>query len=408
MPPSPADRARGEPPRHAPPPDWTAPYDALIRSLSEAFPLLQHATPLNAATEQRVLLARWKAGDEVAPSWRAPMVDAKALARGHAAVERARASLPGATPWERVYAARLEEISRDLELVGAAFGPGVVRRAHARWGHIDPDVDRVALAWAREARAANAGAANAGADANADANDGDEDEDGAPSIPTDDEHDPRSLVAALRRAAGAARVSVRVLVRDRIGALAASGDGVVVVARGRTTTPRETARVVLHEIEGHVLPRERAKAAAGMLAAPGTAGAPGVIALGSAGASEDEEGRAIVLEDRAGFLRAARRRALGLRHLAARHVLAGGGYVELVRTLHRDHGEPLEDALRLASRAMRGGHARGGDVLGGVAREIIYLPGYLRVLEATRDDDASLDRLGSARLSLAARATLGV
>jgi hypothetical protein len=398
MPPSPADRARRAPTRPAPPPAWTGPYDALVRSLSEAFPLLQYATPLNAAAEQRALLARWSAGDEVAPQWRAPMVDAKALARGHAAVERARASLPGATAWERVYAARLEELALDLELVAAAFGPGVVRRARARWGRIDAEVDRVALAWAAEAR---------GADADADA-----DDEASPRIPTDDEHDPRSLVASLRRAAGAARVPVRVLVRDRIGALAASGDGVVVVARGRATTPRETARVVLHEIEGHVLPRERAKSAStqfsGAPDAQGAVGAPAVIALGSAGASEDEEGRALVLEDRAGFLRGGRRRALGLRHLAARHVLAGAGYVELVRTLHREHGEPLEDALRLASRAMRGGHARGGDVLGGIAREIIYLPGYLRVLEATRDDAAALDRLGSARLSLAARATLGV
>jgi hypothetical protein len=389
MPPRPADRAPREATEHAPPPDWTAPYDALVRSLSEAFPLLQHATPLNAATEQRVMLARWQAGDAVAPAWRAPSVDAKALARGHAAVERARASLPGATPWERVYAARLEELALDLELVGAAFGPSVVRRARARWGRIDAEVDRVAIEWAAEAREAE--------------------DDDAPRIPTDDEHDPRSLVSALRRAAGAARVPVRVLVRDRIGALAASGDGVVVVARGRSTTPRETARVVLHEIEGHVLPRERAKAGrANADGAPGAPPAPGVVALGSAGASEDEEGRALVLEERAGFLHAARRRALGLRHLAARHVLAGAGFVELVRTLHRDRGEPLEDALRLASRAMRGGHARGGDVLGGIAREIIYLPGYLRVLEATRDDAAALDRLGTARLSLAARATLGV
>jgi hypothetical protein len=273
-----------------------------------------------------------------------------------------------------VYAARFDELARELALVDATFGPEVARHAHARWGASQADADRLATKWLREPIEAS---------------------DDDAEIPTDDDRDARSLVSSLRRAIGAARVPVRVIVRDRVGALAASGDGVVIVARGRTATPREIERVVLHEVEGHVLPRERARSLS-----------PAILSLGSAGASEDEEGRALVLEERAGFLHPRRRRALAARHLAARRVLEGAGFVDLVRWLLDDLGEPLDEALRVASRAMRGGFTHAGDVHGGVAREVIYLPGYLRVRAAVERDPGALARLGTARLSIAARATL--
>ncbi len=375
MPPTPAEpTTTGQPVAEGP--AWAEPYDALIRTLSQAFAPITCATPLEAAVQQRALLDRWRAGAEEAPRWSPPPIDRHALSHARAAVDRARSMLGGASAWERIYAARLAELALDLALVDASFSPTVIASAHARWGATDPDADRLAASWAREA-------ANEASPAE--------------RVATDDERDPRSLVARLRRDIGAARLGVRVVVRERIGALAASGDGVVVVSRGRTASEREITRVALHELEGHVLPRERARALR-----------PGLACLGSAGAAEDEEGRAIVLEERASLLHAGRRRALGLRHLAARWVLADASFVELVRALTREHGEPLEEALRTAARAMRGGYRKGGDVHGGIGREIIYLPGYLRVRRAARADAALLDRLGSARLSMATRDELGI
>lgn len=360
---------------------WTAPYDALLRALGQAFALLPCTTPANAADEQRALLRRWRAGEPASPAWRPAPIDRLALAQARVALDRARATLDDPSPWAALYAARLEELARELALIDAAFGPRVVLAARARWGAPAPEALRAASTWIeRGAREARDAAGPAGTE---------------PEIPTDDERDPRSLVSSLRRAIGASRAPVRVLVRDRIGALAASGDGIVVVAQGRTASPREVARVTLHEVEGHVLPRERARTQA-----------PGLCALGSAGASEDEEGRALLLEDRAGLLAGRRRRALGLRHVAAAQVLEGASFVELVRALIREHDEPLEDALRLAARTMRGAHVASGDAHGGVAREIIYLPGYLRVAQAVEREPAVLARLGGARLSLAAHRTV--
>jgi hypothetical protein len=374
------------PPRPAEPrddaPAWTAPYDALLRAVTHSFSLLACATPIDAPNAHVAVLRRWQAGEAATPEWRPPSLDRPALAQARRAIDRARETLGEGFGWPSLYAARLDELARELALIDAAFGPEVVAAARARWRVDDEatEADAIAAAWIEHGTRER------------DTDDAGEDRE---AIPTDDERDPRSLVACLRRAAGEARAPVRVLVRDRIGALAASGDGVVIVARGCTTSPREIARVTLHEIEGHVLPRERARGRR-----------PGLCVLGSAGSSEDEEGRAIVLEERAGHLRGLRRRALGLRHLATTHVLSGASFVELVRLLTREHGEPLEDALRLAARTMRGGYRDGRDVRGGVARERIYLPGYLRVAAAVAREPALLARLGSSRLSIAAHAAL--
>ncbi len=366
----------------------TRPLDALIRAACARFPILAFVTPADAAEEQERLLAAWTAGDAQSPRWTPPSVDRALLARTRDAVALAITTIErdplhdGPRGWLGIYRARLVELALDLAVVDAAFGPQIGDAAAARFepssspswkdDRAREDADGLERAWIDDPRAPEP----------------------SDQVRTDDEGDPRSLVTRMRASISTLGLPVGVVVRERVGALAAAGDGLVVVAAGRKIPPREVERVVLHEIEGHVLPRER-----------GRRHAPSINASGSAGASEDEEGRALFLEERAGFLHAARRRSLAARHRAARLVAADATFVDVVRDL-RSVDVPLPDALAIASRVMRGGHRRGADVISGVARERVYLPAFVRVRRAIEDDPAWLDRLGSRRLALAAWAML--
>jgi hypothetical protein len=364
--------------RDDPPLAITRPVDALLRAISERFPLLACATPVDAAREQARLVSEWSRGREVSPRWTAPTIDRAALRASMRDVDRAHGVLaPSSDAWLRAYAHRLAELSCELEVIEAAFGASVTSKARKRFA-LD----------AAEAREADA-LAKRWIDASPQEND-------APTIVTCDEQHPASLVQQMRRAISSRSIGARVVVRDRIGALAAAGDGVVVVARARRATEREAARVVMHEIEGHVLPRERGR---GM--------GPGLCASGSAGASEDEEGRALVLEENAGMLDDARKRTLAARHLAATHVDRGASFVEVARTLRDAHRLAIDDALAITTRVMRGAFERDGEVRGGVMRERVYLPAYLRVTRAVTRDKVTLHALGAARLSIATRADLG-
>ncbi len=354
----------------------TRSLDTLLREVEARFPILGWSTPVNAAVEQKRLLAAWSRGDQTSPTWEAPMPDRRALGTARRTLDRARDALVGEEdPWLVLYRERLGECVRELAIVDAAFTQAIGEASLARFPPTPHDARADALAeeWL-ETRVI------------APENDSEE------TIATDDERDPRSLLTQMRSALFRHGLGVRVVVHDRIGALAAAGDGVVIVARGRRTREAEARRVVLHEIEGHVLPRERGRRAR-----------PGLNTLGSAGASEDEEGRALLLEERSGGLDARRRVALGGRHLAARIVAAGATYVEVVRTLI-GRGLSVEHSLATASRVQRGGHRRQGETRSGVARERIYLPAYLRVGDAVANAPELLELLGGARLSLAARA----
>jgi hypothetical protein len=118
----------------------------------------------------------------------------------------------------------------------------------------------------------------------------------------------------------------------------------------------------------------------------------GLFAHGTANGADDQEGRALAIEQRAGLLGPARRVELARRHLACRTVAAGADFVESQRAL-MNAGAPLDDALRIAARAHRGGGRRGGGCCaGGLARERVYLPAMLRVA-ALLERDRSADRV---------------
>ena len=340
--------------------------DECIRAVGSRFPLLSGVTPRNAAKEHARLVSGWKNGEALSPAWERPPLDPALLTSTQRMLTETIARIDEERGWLALYRHRLIELSRELAVVDAAFTDELPRAAAVRFDCDLTEGDAIA------ARFADAASTEAGE-----------------LVATDDPNDPRSLLSQMRARISALRLPVRILVRERVGSLAAAGDGVVIVAQNRRVPEPEIARVVLHEIEGHVLPRERGRALR-----------HGIETLGSAGASEDEEGRALLLEERASLLSAERQRVLSARHRAARMVIADATFVDVVRATAEL--VPIADAVAIASRVMRGGYTRGRDVLGGVARERVYLPAYARVARAVAAEPALLDRLGSCRLSLAA------
>ena len=94
--------------------------------------------------------------------------------------------------------------------------------------------------------------------------------------------------------------------------------------------------------------------------------------MGTAGASDDEEGRAIWLEQRAGYLDDRRKAELGRRHVAAQAVRSGASFVETVELLLAK-ATPLDAAIDLGCRVFRGG---------GLGREVVYLTAFSKVTRA--------------------------
>jgi hypothetical protein len=201
---------------------------------------------------------------------------------------------------------------------------------------------------------------------------------------SDDKNDPDSLWSLLAQRLEAKRLSVRLEVMPGLASLAAVADGVVRVRSGARLSREVARRIALHEVEGHVVPRLAGRALAG------------VFAAGSAGASEDEEGRALLLEERAGLMGAERRAELGLRYLAAESVREGAEFWETFQLL-LERGAGSELAVDLCCRVQRGG---------GLGRELVYLSGYVRVAGSFASRPELEGVLAGGRVSVAAAASL--
>lgn len=180
----------------------------------------------------------------------------------------------------------------------------------------------------------------------------------APLHDSDDARDPQSLWSKISRRIAAERWPVRIELVPGLVSLAAVADGVVRVRPGARLSAVVGERIALHEVEGHVRPRVSGAALGGAFVA------------GTRRASEDEEGRAILLEERAGLLGGARRKELARRYLAAESARQGAGLWETVELLGGT-GATAPSAIELSCRVHRGG---------GLGRELIYLSGYARVL----------------------------
>lgn len=197
---------------------------------------------------------------------------------------------------------------------------------------------------------------------------------------SDDRRDPSSLWSLLTRRLHERHLAVRVDVVPGLVSLAAVADEVVRIRPGARLTAEVAARIVRHEVDGHVLPRLAGKQLGG------------VFVAGSARGSEQEEGRALLLEQRAGLLGVERRAEIGLRYLAAVSVRSAADFWQTFDLL-REHGAELDAAVELSGRVHRGG---------GLGRELSYLTGYAEVRAALERKPELEQFLQSGRVSTGA------
>ena len=333
--------------------------DRAVAGLAATVRLLQALTPVNAREEHDRLGAAFAHGGEAMPRWRyeaAPPPADGAIAAVADAARRERSSLG------HVYFARIEEIAIELDLQAAAGTPAVAMLSTKRFAIEGGAAEATAKRWV-----------HAGAETS-----------DAPRRATDDMH-PSSLLGLLESEIGTRRLPFGVRVVDGLASLAATGSHNVYVSGGRLVTDAVGSRTAVHEIEGHVVPRSRARLLPLRL-----------FFVGTAGGHDTQEGLALWHEERSELLDGERRFELGLRHLACEAMVRGADFVEVMRHLVRDLGAHNAVALGIAERIFRGSDGRSA----GLGRERVYLPHFLRVRErlARRPEDAVV--LGAGQLGL--------
>ena len=319
--------------------------------------LLGTLTPVNAQGERLRLVEEVRAGRPARPKWIYSPVAHDELRRTLDAAERTFEPL-AAEPIDLLYLDRLRELSLEAALCAVSGGSQVGGLALRRFAPAAAEVQAQAAAlcasWLDEPESAD------------------------PTLIPSDAPDPRSLLSQMRAGIGRARLPFTVVVQPALAPLAATGDRVILVATGRLVSARDVERTVLHEVEGHARPRARALDASLALFRTGTA--RGV---------DDQEGRALLLEERAGWLEGRRRRSLAARHRAFEWMVAGATFADVATGLTREHGmDPLQ-AVLAAERTFRGSDGNGP----GLGRERIYLESLVRVrahLGARPGDEAVL------------------
>ena len=311
---------------------------SVVRTLAQAeseILLLARSHPTNWQALTATLPERWTRGDRREPAFefrRAP--DFKWL-RTDLAAARRRASEQG--PFGELLARRATELESDAELaeqIGSAKFRAFAQRRYAL-GDVN-GADELALSWCRL----------------------DAESESGPRVASDDWGHPMSLVNQLQTQMSNCGVSIPIRVDQRLAAVATVDRDCVWVRAGEQLFACQASRIALHEVHGHVLRRIAARQPENYLSSSG-------FEL----CDEDEEGRAIWLEETAGLLDSVRKAELGRRHLAASACLQGAKFVETVELL-LSADAPLKQALNTALRVWRGG---------GLAREVIYLRAYLRV-----------------------------
>jgi hypothetical protein len=329
-----------------------------------AIALIDRCRPLNTRAELERLVERWGVGEAAAPAWR--YRPSPCLAETRRALDRVAGTAEGLGWLGRHYAERARELDQEAAIVEAVGSTALAARAARRF-----PLDRT-----------RSGVA---ADASATTWAGEAPQHSEPHVLAEDERDPRSLVSAVGGLIGALRLPTRVVLVSDLASAAAAGDGVILIRPSVLHSESAARRIALHEVVGHALPRISARTET-----------LGLFRIGSASGADDEEGRALVLEQRHGLLAVDRRRELGIRHLGACAVRRGADWIELVRLILR-HGFAVRDAIRLAARIARGG---------GLAREIVYLPAFCRVRAALAKQPELERYLERGRISVAAAGKL--
>jgi hypothetical protein len=335
-----------------------------LKQAETAIALLERVRPTNLAAERARLLLAFRAGQRPLPQLaHAQAVDLAELRRALAGIADA---LDVNDTEQCLLAGRAQELDLEAALAEQVGRPDFRARAASRFP-LPADDEALRKQAARFIQSPVTGPSEA-----------------APLHASDDQRDPHSLCSQIMRLISARKLPVRVQADAGLVPLAAVADEVVRVRAGMRLSAQVGLRIALHEVEGHLLPRASGKRLGG------------VFLAGSAGASEDEEGRAILLEERAGLLDAARRAELGRRYLAAASVRDGAELWDTVELLGKT-GAEANACIELACRVHRGG---------GLGRELVYLAGYLRVAEALSRAPRLERLLAGGRVSLGAASEL--
>jgi hypothetical protein len=334
-------------------PPWLVRGERLLIEAVRTVRLLGSVVPRNAAQERQRLIEAFESGGTATPRWSYARSDHSALRKALArAAQRLEAE---AHPVGLLYAERARELEIEAALASEA-GTGVLGAlARARFRSANPakagEATILARKWINEGR-------EPGGATTTDTPSGE--------IITSDATGPGSLLTRMREEVGRLMLPFAVVVQPSLAALAATGERHILIASGRACSREDVERTVMHEIEAHAIPRTRAAQA--RLA---------IFSIGTARGIDDQEGLALVLEERHGYLGAKRKRELAARHLAVEAMDGGARFYENVSALVKEHGLSVRDAVLVAERAYRGGDG----MTPGLGRERVYLEAFLRVGE---------------------------
>ncbi len=337
--------------------------DALLGLAERSIALLDRARPLNSESEARRAQALYEQGQPSNPAWiYAYPPDLGGL---RAELARVATQLEAGDGIARLYAERARELELEARVAEAIGSPGFSRLARQRYPAPagDSASTRRAREWAQLRLTCAPGELT----------------------PSDASSSPHSLLSQLLSAVRKLKLPVVIALKDDLQSVAAVGDDTVFVKPGVQLTRKAARRIVMHEVWGHVLPRLNARSCP-----------LGLLKVGSALGADDEEGRALLLEQRFGLMERERQVELGRRHLAAVSIAQGADWVEAVRLLV-DMGAELDRAVQIACRAQRGG---------GLAREVVYLPAHQRVHAALEAEPELEAWLAAGRLSVSAARVL--
>ncbi len=341
---------------------WYPRLARVLRQAAATCPLAGAIVPVNAREER----ARLAADPRSTPRWSyAPFADDGRRDTLLAVHEALRALAPD--PLALVLAARARELADLARLASLAGDPRFADAAAAHWPVHEASL-RLAEEWAHAPRP-------------------------EPPRKTRESSGPgATLESALRERLRDLRVDWPVIVRPRMAALAATGDGFVAVAEGRALSDEALERTVVHEIEGHVKPRVEAARRRHPLAG-----------IGSAAGTLAQEGWATLCEERAGLLTVSRKHELSWRALACARMAAGANFVAVRRSLEEEAGFDEEAALALAERIFRGSDGSAP----GHGRELAYVAYYVRIREHLAEDARAEEHYRSAEISPEACRLLG-
>ncbi|MEM6962255.1 MAG: tyrosine/phenylalanine carboxypeptidase domain-containing protein, partial [Myxococcota bacterium] len=337
--------------------------DIALRILSTASRILPAITPPNARSERLRLTELAARGRFEDPNWE-PRVR-RVPREVWSTLKAARRTARGLVAAE-LYCRRLDEIELDLGILAASQDPKKVQKLSAeRFGTGDTQVvgfDGTRSSVSEVARLLLQTVEPDSEPCTLCA-------DGAPD----------SLAETIRQMALFVGLSPVVRVEPQLASAAATGDRLVLVA-DRAFGCREVLRLAVHEVLGHLV-----------AAGNGRAQPLRLFELGTGGSFVDQEGLSIFLEEEAGLLDGSRVRTLAARTLATDRVYGGASFRDVVAEAVRElHCSP-QDAVILAERAFRGG---------GVARDVSYLVGWLRVRRAVAEGEVSVDELRNGRIGL--------